>query len=39
VLLRKADAAMYEAKKKHQVLAGASELGATTVLRKLRTGA
>jgi len=34
-LLRKADAAMYEAKKKHQVVAGASELGATTVLKRL----
>jgi diguanylate cyclase (GGDEF)-like protein/PAS domain S-box-containing protein len=34
-LLRKADAAMYEAKKTGQVVAGASELGATTVLSKL----
>ena len=34
-VLRKADAAMYEAKKNGQVVAAASELGATTVLRKL----
>ncbi|HUF74144.1 MAG TPA: GGDEF domain-containing protein [Gammaproteobacteria bacterium] len=36
-LLRKADAAMYEAKKKQQVVAGASDVSATTVLEKLRT--
>jgi len=36
-LLRKADAAMYEAKKKHQVVAGASEHSATTVLERLRS--
>jgi len=36
-LLRKADAAMYEAKKKHQVVAGASKLDATTVLEQLET--
>jgi GGDEF domain-containing protein len=35
-LLRKADAAMYEAKKNHLVIAGASDLSATTVLKKLR---
>jgi len=35
-LLRKADAAMYEAKKKHLVMAGASDMGATTVLSKLQ---
>jgi diguanylate cyclase (GGDEF)-like protein len=34
-LLRKADAAMYEAKKNELVVAGASDLGATTVLRSL----
>ena len=34
-VLRKADAAMYEAKKTGNVVAVASELGATTVLRKL----
>ena len=34
-LLRKADAAMYEAKKNHLVVAGASEQGATTVLKRL----
>jgi diguanylate cyclase (GGDEF)-like protein/PAS domain S-box-containing protein len=34
-LLRKADAAMYEAKKKQQVIAGASDLGATTIFKKL----
>lgn len=34
-LLRKADAAMYEAKKTHQVVVGASDLGATTVLKRL----
>jgi diguanylate cyclase (GGDEF)-like protein len=39
ILQRKADAAMYEAKKKHLVLAGASELGATTVMRRLRAAA
>lgn len=38
-LLRKADAAMYEAKKRHQVLAGASDLGATTVMRRLQSEA
>ena len=36
-LLRKADAAMYEAKKGHQVVAGASELDATTVLKRLHS--
>jgi diguanylate cyclase (GGDEF)-like protein len=36
VLLRKADAAMYEAKKKQLVVAGATDLGATTVFRSLR---
>jgi GGDEF domain-containing protein len=36
-LLRKADAAMYEAKKKQQVIAGASDTSATTVLERLRT--
>lgn len=36
-LLRKADAAMYEAKKKHQVIAGASDVSATTILEKLQT--
>jgi diguanylate cyclase (GGDEF)-like protein len=35
VLVRKADAAMYESKQKGLVLAGASDLGATTVLRNL----
>lgn len=35
-LLRKADAAMYEAKKKRQVIAGASDESATTVLERLR---
>lgn len=34
-LLRKADAAMYEAKKTHQVVAGASDLDATTILKRL----
>jgi len=34
-LLRKADAAMYEAKKNGQAVAAASELGATTVLERL----
>ena len=34
-LLRKADAAMYEAKKSHQNVAGASDLGATTIFKKL----
>jgi diguanylate cyclase (GGDEF)-like protein len=34
-LLRKADAAMYEAKKKQQVVARASDLNATTVLKSL----
>jgi diguanylate cyclase (GGDEF)-like protein len=37
-LLRKADAAMYEAKKKQQVIAGASDASATTVLERLQTG-
>jgi len=36
-LLRKADAAMYEAKKKHQVVAGASDLDATTILKRLHS--
>jgi diguanylate cyclase (GGDEF)-like protein len=36
-LLRKADAAMYEAKKTHQVVAGASELDATTILKRLHS--
>ena len=36
-LLRKADAAMYEAKQNELVVAGASELGATTVLRSLQS--
>lgn len=35
-LLRKGDAAMYEAKKKQLVIAGASDLGATTVLKSLQ---
>jgi diguanylate cyclase (GGDEF)-like protein/PAS domain S-box-containing protein len=35
IILRKADAAMYEAKRNRQVIAAASELGATTVLEKL----
>jgi diguanylate cyclase (GGDEF)-like protein/PAS domain S-box-containing protein len=34
-LLRKADAAMYEAKKRHQDVAGASDLGATTIFKNL----
>ena len=34
-LFRKADAAMYEAKKGNQDVAAASELGATTVLKRL----
>ena len=34
-LLRRADAAMYEAKKTHRVVAGASDAGATTVLKRL----
>jgi diguanylate cyclase (GGDEF)-like protein len=37
-LLRKADAAMYQAKKKQQVIAGASDASATTILEKLQTG-
>jgi len=38
-LLRKADAAMYEAKKKRQIVAGASaDQSATTILEKLRSG-
>lgn len=37
-LLRKADAAMYEAKKKRLVVAGASDESATTILEKLRRG-
>jgi len=36
-LLRKADAAMYEAKKTHQVVAGASDLDATTILKRLHS--
>ncbi len=36
-LLRKADAAMYEAKKRRQVVAGASELDATDVLKTLHS--
>lgn len=36
-LLRKADAAMYEAKKSHQVVAGASDLRATTIFKKLHS--
>jgi diguanylate cyclase (GGDEF)-like protein/PAS domain S-box-containing protein len=36
-LLRKADVAMYEAKKTHQVVAGASDLSATTILKKLHS--
>jgi diguanylate cyclase (GGDEF)-like protein/PAS domain S-box-containing protein len=36
-LLRKADAAMYQAKKKRQVVAGASKLDATTVLEQLES--
>lgn len=37
-LLRKADAAMYEAKKKQKVVAGASDLTATTILKRLHRG-
>jgi len=36
-LLRKADAAMYEAKKTHQVVAGASDLRATTIFKRLQS--
>ena len=36
-LLRKADAAMYEAKKTHQVVAGASDLRATTIFKRLHS--
>ncbi len=36
-LLRKADAAMYEAKKSHQSVAGASDLRATTILKRLHS--
>lgn len=36
-LLRRADAAMYEAKKNQLVVAGASDLGATTVLKSLQS--
>ncbi len=36
-LLRKADAAMYEAKSGNQAIAAASDLSATTVLKRLRS--
>ena len=38
ILLRKADAAMYEAKKTGQAVAGASDLSATSVLKRLDSG-
>jgi diguanylate cyclase (GGDEF)-like protein len=37
-LLRKADAAMYEAKKNQLVIAGATDASATTILEKLHSG-
>ncbi len=37
-LIRKADAAMYEAKKTGQVIAAASDLDATSVLKRLQSG-